>query len=252
MGIGRKTLILSLTWAVLASMAWAVEGTNVVLIPGAKLSTPEQVREFARGSDSIKAGGGGIFTDKTPKASVRKLTVDIPDFGKAGESIWELAFANDARGIRVVALVHPETEKLHFEYKPWIEGSRFETMGALNRAASEIYGNHRGLGKTETEGVYKLVVRILEEDIAGFAKRGEPVWEVWILYLNDLKVRPVFLIHPFENKTYFLPIPSDDEKGARPPAPDAGVRGSRVFHAMENFFAIFPHNGKNVSTLWKT
>ncbi len=24
------------------------------------------------------------------------------------------------------------------------------------------------------------------------------------------------------------------------------------FHSMENFFAIFPHNGRNVSTLWKT
>ncbi len=27
---------------------------------------------------------------------------------------------------------------------------------------------------------------------------------------------------------------------------------TRFFHTMENFFAIFPHNGKNVSTLWKT
>ena len=26
----------------------------------------------------------------------------------------------------------------------------------------------------------------------------------------------------------------------------------RLFHSMENFFEIFPHNGKNVSTLWKT
>ena len=26
----------------------------------------------------------------------------------------------------------------------------------------------------------------------------------------------------------------------------------RVFHSMENIFADFPHNGKNVSTLWKT
>ena len=26
----------------------------------------------------------------------------------------------------------------------------------------------------------------------------------------------------------------------------------RFFHSMENFFRIFPHNGKNVSTLWKT
>ena len=27
--------------------------------------------------------------------------------------------------------------------------------------------------------------------------------------------------------------------------------GPEVFHTMENFFAIFPHNGKNVSTVWK-
>ncbi len=26
----------------------------------------------------------------------------------------------------------------------------------------------------------------------------------------------------------------------------------QVFHTMEKVFAIFPHNGKNVSTLWKT
>ncbi len=26
----------------------------------------------------------------------------------------------------------------------------------------------------------------------------------------------------------------------------------KVFHSMEKCFAIFPHNGKNVSTLWKT
>jgi hypothetical protein len=23
------------------------------------------------------------------------------------------------------------------------------------------------------------------------------------------------------------------------------------FHTMENFLAVFPHNGKNVSTVWK-
>jgi hypothetical protein len=27
---------------------------------------------------------------------------------------------------------------------------------------------------------------------------------------------------------------------------------ARIFHTMEKCFAIFPHNGKNVSTLWKT
>jgi len=27
---------------------------------------------------------------------------------------------------------------------------------------------------------------------------------------------------------------------------------AEVFHSMENFSAIFPHNGKNVSTVWKT
>ena len=26
----------------------------------------------------------------------------------------------------------------------------------------------------------------------------------------------------------------------------------RFFHTMEKVFGIFPHNGKNVSTLWKT
>ena len=26
----------------------------------------------------------------------------------------------------------------------------------------------------------------------------------------------------------------------------------RFFHAMEKLFAVFPHNGKNSSTLWKT
>jgi len=26
----------------------------------------------------------------------------------------------------------------------------------------------------------------------------------------------------------------------------------KVFHTMEKDFGIFPHNGKNVSTLWKT
>ena len=37
-------------------------------------------------------------------------------------------------------------------------------------------------------------------------------------------------------------------------AETGGVRRavSSVFHSMENFFAIFPHNGKNFSTLWKT
>ena len=28
--------------------------------------------------------------------------------------------------------------------------------------------------------------------------------------------------------------------------------GKKVFHGMENFFATFPHNGKNISTVWKT
>ena len=30
-----------------------------------------------------------------------------------------------------------------------------------------------------------------------------------------------------------------------------GREKGKVFHSMENFFAIFPHNGKNVSTVWK-
>ena len=36
------------------------------------------------------------------------------------------------------------------------------------------------------------------------------------------------------------------------PAPHALSRGSRFFHTMENFFAVFPHHGKHVSTAWKT
>ncbi len=30
------------------------------------------------------------------------------------------------------------------------------------------------------------------------------------------------------------------------------MRPLRIFHTMENFFAIFPHYGKKFSTLWKT
>jgi hypothetical protein len=33
------------------------------------------------------------------------------------------------------------------------------------------------------------------------------------------------------------------------PAPE---KSARFFHTMEKVFAIFPHNGKNVSTVWKT
>ena len=35
------------------------------------------------------------------------------------------------------------------------------------------------------------------------------------------------------------------------PAPHAFSRGSRFFHTPENFFAVFPHPGKNVATAWK-
>ena len=37
-----------------------------------------------------------------------------------------------------------------------------------------------------------------------------------------------------------------------PHSPRPFCRAQKVFHTMENFFAIFPHYGKNVSTLWKT
>ena len=30
------------------------------------------------------------------------------------------------------------------------------------------------------------------------------------------------------------------------------MRPLRIFHTMENFFALFPHYGKKFSTLWKT
>ena len=35
-------------------------------------------------------------------------------------------------------------------------------------------------------------------------------------------------------------------------APSGTNRGSEFFHTMENFFAVFPHNGKKFSTVWKT
>lgn len=210
MGIGLKTLILSLTWAVLASMAWAAEGDDVVLIPGAKLSTPGQVREFARGSERTKTAGGCIFTDTTPTIRVWILPADIPGFGKAGESVWELAFAIDARGIKVVMLINPNTENIHFKYDPWIEGSRFETIGALDREAKDLYTKYRG--DSVTEGVHKLVVRTLEQDVPGFAKRGESVWEVQILNLDILKTRPFMLLHPFEDRHHYIPSPGE-EKG---------------------------------------
>ena len=40
------------------------------------------------------------------------------------------------------------------------------------------------------------------------------------------------------------------EVGFRPDC--LGRSFAKVFHSMENFFVIFPHNGRNVSTLWKT
>jgi hypothetical protein len=32
------------------------------------------------------------------------------------------------------------------------------------------------------------------------------------------------------------------------PAPE---KSARFFHTMEKVFAVFPHHGKNVSTVWK-
>lgn len=202
-------MILSLTWVVLASKAWAADGADVVLIPGAKLSMPEQAREFARGSERTKTAGGCIFTDTTPAIRVWILPADISDFGKAGESVWELAFAIDARGIKVVMLINPNTENIHFNYDPWIEGSRFETIGALDREAKDLYTKYRG--DSVTEGVHKLVVRTLEQDVPGFAKRGESVWEVQILNLDNLEVRPFMLLHPFEDRHHYIPSPGDEE-----------------------------------------
>ena len=50
--------------------------------------------------------------------------------------------------------------------------------------------------------------------------------------------------------------PGRREPLAASAAPHAGNRGSfpdpPFFHTMENIFAVFPHNGKKFSTLWKT
>ena len=55
----------------------------------------------------------------------------------------------------------------------------------------------------------------------------------------------------FSSPTLFSVIHSD-HNGPSPTRPNFPDPPQPVFHAMEKCFAIFPHNGKNVSTLWKT
>lgn len=182
-------------------------------IDGAKIVTGEAAVQFARESEAVKASGGFIYPGENPKASIRQLNTAIAGFGAAGEYIWELPIPHKAWGIRVVVLIHPVSEQLHYEYVPWIESPRFQTVRSLHDAAAKVYRDARGADRTVDEGVHEMAVRTLKEDIPGFANKGDQVWEIRVLSLAKLEICSVFLMHPIEDRSYFEYAPWDAKAG---------------------------------------
>ena len=182
-------------------------------IDGAKIVTGEAAVQFARESEAVKASGGFIYPGENPAASIRQLNTAIAGFGAEGEYIWELPIPHKAWGIQVVVLINPVSEQLHYEYMPWIESTRFQTVRSLRDAAANIYRNARGADRTVDEGVHEIAVRTLKKDIPGFANKGEQVWEIRVLSLAKLEICSVFLLHPVEDRSYFEYAPWDAKAG---------------------------------------
>ena len=182
-------------------------------IDNSKIGTSNAAVEYARESDAVKAGGGFIYPGGKPNVTIRHLEAAIAGFGEKGESVWELAFTQKAWGIQVVVLIHPVSERLHFEYNPWIDNTRFQTVRSLRDAAANIYRDARGRDRTVDEGVHEIAVRTLKEDIPGFANKGDQVWEIRVLSLAKLEICSVFLMHPVEDRSYFEYAPWDAKAG---------------------------------------
>ena len=206
-----KKHLVSLLMMTIPTLGYGAD--QALSVDGAKIATGEAAVQFARESEAVKASGGYIYPGEYPRASIKQLNTTIAGFGAEGESVWELPIPHKAWGIQVVVLIHPVSEQLHYEYMPWIESTRFQTVRSLRDAAANIYRDARGAGRTADEGVHEIAVRTLQEDIPGFANKGDQVWEIRVLSLAKLEICSVFLMHPVEDRSYFEYAPWDPKAG---------------------------------------
>lgn len=88
-------------------------------IKGAKVSTEAMALQIAFTEYVKKMRMHILAQEGVQELSVLSLGLDIPDFGKTGEKVWEARIGTFDGRLRAILWVHSQSEKTLFVIGPW-------------------------------------------------------------------------------------------------------------------------------------
>jgi hypothetical protein len=118
--MNRRALALCVFTALWASPAAARDLSLPPLeIKGAKVSTEAMARDIAFSEYIKKMRLKVLAQEGVQDVSILSLGFDIPEFGKAGDTVWEMRIGTLEGKLRAILWVHSQNEKTLFVIGPW-------------------------------------------------------------------------------------------------------------------------------------